>query len=89
VEYTLPATEQSNTEIIVELMKQSSIDEQWLPVLQTMVDTALATPLDGETLSLCDTLSSQRLVEMEFMLPIKLLSAPQLNRVIKQHDSLS
>ncbi|MGR5168182.1 exodeoxyribonuclease V subunit beta [Vibrio astriarenae] len=89
VEYTLPATEQSNTEIIVELMKQSSIDEQWLPVLQTMVDTVLATPLDGETLSLCDTLSSQRLVEMEFMLPIKLLSAPQLNRVIKQHDSLS
>jgi exodeoxyribonuclease V beta subunit len=89
VEYTLPATEQSNTESIVELMKQSSIDEQWLPVLQTMVDTVLATPLDGETLSLCDTLSSQRLVEMEFMLPIKLLSAPQLNRVIKQHDSLS
>ncbi|QIA62623.1 exodeoxyribonuclease V subunit beta [Vibrio astriarenae] len=89
VEYTQLATEARNTAIILDLMKQSSIDEQWLPVLQNMVDTVLATPLDGQQMRLKDSKPSQRLVEMEFMLPIKLLSAPALNRVIKHHDSLS
>ncbi|MCV5341955.1 hypothetical protein OFC87_34040, partial [Escherichia coli] len=32
---------------------------------------------------------SQRLVEMEFLLPIEVLSAPALNRVIQRHDPLS
>ena len=32
---------------------------------------------------------SQRLVEMEFLLPIEVLAAPALNRVIQRHDPLS
>ncbi|MDR9830198.1 exodeoxyribonuclease V subunit beta [Vibrio sp. FNV 38] len=89
VEYSQPATEERNSAIITELMMQSSIEEHWLPILQTMVDTVLSTPLDGDSLRLKETLPAQRLVEMEFMLPITLLSASSLTRVIKHHDQLS
>ncbi|MGL6261131.1 exodeoxyribonuclease V subunit beta [Vibrio sp. WXL210] len=89
VDYAQAASSEHNRQVISELMQQSSIDEQWLEVLQSLVDTVLSTPLDGEQMRLAETKPAQRLVEMEFMLPIRLLSAPALNRVIQQHDSLS
>jgi exodeoxyribonuclease V beta subunit len=49
----------------------------------------LATPLDGKKLTLNHKQPSQRLVEMEFLLPIEVLAAPALNRVIQRHDPLS
>lgn len=89
IEFTQPATTEGNTQIILGLMESEQLDEEWLPILQQLIDTVLATPLDGKSLLLNQKAPSQRLVEMEFLLPVEVLSAPALNRVIQRHDSLS
>ncbi|HAS6576082.1 TPA: exodeoxyribonuclease V subunit beta [Vibrio parahaemolyticus] len=89
IEFTQPATTAENTQIILGLMESEQFDEEWLPILQQLIDTVLATPLDGKSLLLNQKAPSQRLVEMEFLLPIEVLSAPALNRVIQRHDPLS
>ncbi|MGI2863517.1 exodeoxyribonuclease V subunit beta [Vibrio alginolyticus] len=89
IEFTQLATTEENTQIILGLMESEQLDEEWLPILQQLIDTVLATPLDGKSLLLNQKAPSQRLVEMEFLLPIEVLSAPALNRVIQRHDPLS
>ncbi|MGL1293739.1 exodeoxyribonuclease V subunit beta [Vibrio parahaemolyticus] len=89
IEFTQPATTEENTQIILGLMESEQLDEEWLPILQQLIDTVLVTPLDGKSLLLNQKAPSQRLVEMEFLLPIEVLSAPALNRVIQRHDPLS
>ena len=89
IEFTQPATTEENTQIILGLMESEQLDEEWLPILQQLIDTVLATQLDGKSLLLNQKAPSQRLVEMEFLLPIEVLSAPALNRVIQRHDPLS
>ncbi|MGY6402888.1 exodeoxyribonuclease V subunit beta [Vibrio parahaemolyticus] len=89
IEFTQPATTAENTQIILGLMESEQLDEEWLPILQQLIDTVLATPLDGKSLLLNQKAPSQRLVEMEFLLPVEVLSAPALNRVIQRHDPLS
>ncbi|KJY85075.1 exodeoxyribonuclease V subunit beta [Vibrio galatheae] len=89
VEFTQPSTSDSNTEIIVHLLESEQLDASWLPILQQLIDTVLDTPLDGKSLRLNQKGPEQRLVEMEFLLPIEVLSAPALNRVIQRHDPLS
>ncbi|HAS6906152.1 TPA: exodeoxyribonuclease V subunit beta [Vibrio parahaemolyticus] len=89
IEFTQPAATEENTQIILGLMESEQLDEEWLPILQQLIDTVLATPLDGKSLLLNQKAPSQRLVEMEFLLPVEVLSAPALNRVIQRHDPLS
>ncbi|WP_367987129.1 exodeoxyribonuclease V subunit beta [Vibrio sp. NTOU-M3] len=89
IEFTQPASSEENTQVILSLMENEQLDEAWLPVLQQMIGTVLETPLDGKSLRLNEKGPSQRLVEMEFLLPIAVLSAPALNRVIQRHDPLS
>lgn len=89
VEFTQPASSADNQRSIIDLMAREQIDLEWLPVLQQLVDTVLATPLDGKALRLNQKNASQRLVEMEFLLPIEVLSAPSLNRIVQRHDPLS
>ncbi|CAE6892621.1 3'-5' helicase [Vibrio sp. B1FIG11] len=89
IEFTQPATTEENTQIILGLMESEQLDEEWLPILQQLIDTVLATPLDRKALLLNQKGPTQRLVEMEFLLPIEVLSAPALNRVIQRHDPLS
>ncbi|MBW3698001.1 exodeoxyribonuclease V subunit beta [Vibrio sp. T187] len=89
VEFTEPATSEANTQVIGQLLEAEQYEEEWLPVLQQLVDTVLNTPLDGKHLKLSDKGSSQRLVEMEFLLPIEVLTSSALNRVIQYHDPLS
>ncbi|WP_039986225.1 exodeoxyribonuclease V subunit beta [Vibrio owensii] len=89
IEFTQPATTEENTQIILGLMESEQLDEEWLPILQQLIDTVLATPLDRKALLLNQKGPAQRLVEMEFLLPIEVLSAPALNRVIQRHDPLS
>ncbi|WP_334551327.1 exodeoxyribonuclease V subunit beta [Vibrio scophthalmi] len=89
VEFTESAHSDHNRAIIESLLQAEQLDESWLPVLQSLVDTVLATPLDGDALRLNEKGPSQRLVEMEFLLPITVLDAPSLNRVITRHDTLS
>ncbi|MFB9214725.1 exodeoxyribonuclease V subunit beta [Vibrio sinaloensis] len=89
VEFTQSACSEENSDVIRHLMESEQLEEAWLPVLQSLVDTVLATPLDGQSLVLNRKQPSQRLVEMEFLLPIEVLSSPALNRVIQRHDPLS
>ncbi len=89
VEFTEPATSERNTQVITHLLELEQFEMEWLPVIQKLVDDVLATPLDGKQLQLNQKQPHQRLVEMEFLLPIEVLSAPALNRVIQRHDPLS
>lgn len=89
VEFTEPSSSEANTEVITRLLDSEQLDASWLPILQHLIDTVLATPLDGKSLLLNQKGPSQRLVEMEFLLPIEVLTAPALNRVIQRHDPLS
>ncbi len=89
IDFAQPARSADNTKIIEKLMEQEHYDEVWLDIIQTMVDTVLNTPLDQQQLILSNTAPSQRLVEMEFLLPINVLTAPALNNVAHAHDSLS
>ncbi|MCK6262538.1 exodeoxyribonuclease V subunit beta [Vibrio sp. ZSDE26] len=89
IEFTCAATEESNQAIIIDLMEKEQLEMHWLPILQVLVDTVLSTPLDGSRLLLNQTKPSQRLVEMEFLLPIEVLTANGLNQTIAQHDELS
>ncbi|MEH0758581.1 exodeoxyribonuclease V subunit beta [Vibrio sp. 16] len=89
IEFTQPASSEENQHAIITLMESEQLDPSWLPILQALIDTVLATPLDGKSIILNQKKPSQRLVEMEFLLPIEVLSAPALNRVIQRHDPLS
>ncbi|MBV1843065.1 exodeoxyribonuclease V subunit beta [Photobacterium ganghwense] len=89
IEFTASADSAETREAILELLRLENYDEEWLPVLQTLIAEVMNCPLDGDTLRLGALGPSQRLTEMEFMLPITLLSAPLLNKVIARHDSLS
>ncbi|GAD90820.1 exodeoxyribonuclease V beta chain [Vibrio halioticoli NBRC 102217] len=89
VEYTQSAFSDKNSEVIRQLIIKEQLEEEWLPVLQDMVDKVLSTDLDGQGMRLCDKNPQQRLVEMEFLLPIELLSAPRFNAITHQHDPLT
>ncbi|MGO1297022.1 MAG: exodeoxyribonuclease V subunit beta [Vibrio sp.] len=83
------ATSIENHEILQQLLENEQYDEQWLPVLQKLVDDVLNTPLDGKKLCLGVKTAPQMLIEMEFLLPIKILDAPSLNRITHRYDALS
>ncbi|MCG9662440.1 exodeoxyribonuclease V subunit beta [Vibrio mediterranei] len=89
IEFTEPATSAQNSEVIRQLLEREQYDAEWLPVIQQLVDQVMNTALDGEALYLRDKDSTQRLVEMEFLLPIEVLDAVSLNRVIQRYDALS
>ncbi|MGF1842839.1 exodeoxyribonuclease V subunit beta [Vibrio clamense] len=89
VEFTQPATSDANTQVILQLLESEQYELEWLPVLQTLVDTVLNAQLDGKQMKLNEKTPAQRLVEMEFLLPIEVLTSSGLNRVIQRHDPLS
>lgn len=89
IEFTEPVENEATRDKILELLRLENYDEAWLPVLQTMIRDVLGCALDGDSLQLGHIPAHQRLTEMEFMLPINVLSAPLLNKVIARHDPLS
>ncbi len=89
VEFGQPAASDHNRAVISQLLEQEQFDAEWQPVLEQLVDTVLATPLDGRQMKLNQTQPEQRLVEMEFLLPIEVLSSSELNQLAQRHDPLS
>ncbi len=89
LEFTLSPYDESQTAIIMQLLEAEAYDPEWLPILQQLVERVLSTPLDNKALCLNQIQPKQRLVEMEFLLPIELLTAPALNRIVQRHDLLS
>lgn len=89
IEFTSQADSPENTQVITDLLQQEQYELQWLPAIQAMIRQVMQTPLDGHELRLGDKGPNQRLVEMEFLLPVESLLASQLNRLVKDHDDLS
>ena len=89
IEFTESVESDTTRDKLLELLRLENYDEEWLPVLQAMIRDVLSCPLDGGSLQLGNIPVGQRLTEMEFMLPINVLSAPLLNKVIARHDPLS
>jgi exodeoxyribonuclease V beta subunit len=89
IEFTEPIGGEENTRVVQTLMDKAAVDPAWLPVLQTMVEKVMNIPLDNRQLQLNQITAEKRLVEMEFLLPIALLQAPALNRILQKHDDLS
>jgi len=73
---------------IAELLTESEFDDCWLPVLLKLVDDVLTTPL-APGLTLNQLGMADKLVEMEFFLPIANLECSALNQLLAKHDPLS
>ncbi|MCL9782225.1 exodeoxyribonuclease V subunit beta [Vibrio sp. S4M6] len=89
IDFNQPAGEQNNQQIIESLLDSEGYDCLWLPVITELVDNTLQAPLMEAGASLQHILPQQRLVEMEFLLPIELLTASHINRISHQYDSVS
>ncbi|USD64720.1 exodeoxyribonuclease V subunit beta [Vibrio sp. SCSIO 43136] len=89
VDFNLPASNEQTQAIIQDLLDREQYDAEWLPVLTQLVDNVLATPLAPTSIVLNQIPESQRLVEMEFLLPIKILSSAEFNPLAHQFDELS
>lgn len=89
VMFTQAGDSPDNTHILEQLLDNEQYEANWLPVLQTLVDDVLNTPLDGKQLCLRTKTATQMLIEMEFLLPIQILDAPSLNRIAHRYDALS
>jgi len=73
---------------ISQLLEESEFELIWLPVLLKLVDDVLNSPLAPE-LMLSQLGMADKLVEMEFFLPITHLDCGTLNRLLVKHDALS
>ncbi|WP_105903223.1 exodeoxyribonuclease V subunit beta [Vibrio gangliei] len=89
IEFTEPADSDNNTRIIENLLQREQYDLQWLPAIQAMITQVMTTVLDGGSLRLGNKGPDQRLVEMEFLLPVESLAPSQLNPLLQSHDELS
>ncbi|WP_435532779.1 exodeoxyribonuclease V subunit beta [Vibrio stylophorae] len=81
IEFTAPMDDAHNQQVIAELLSQYQFEPEWQSVLSHMVATVLSTPLTQAGLSLNQLTPSQRLVEMEFLLPMQQLSAAPLSQI--------
>ncbi|CAH7345479.1 exodeoxyribonuclease V subunit RecB [Vibrio chagasii] len=89
VEYTESAYSPKNTSEISHLMRMNGVEDKWLPILQKLVDDVTSCDLNGSNLRLNKVHPKDRLVEMEFLIPISYFKAEKLNEVMRKHDPLS
>jgi exodeoxyribonuclease V beta subunit len=69
---------------------QSGYSLDWLPVVKAWITRVLHTPLNADGVMLSKISMNQRLIEMEFYLPISnLLTATDLDALLRRHDDLS
>lgn len=89
VDFNQVAESDHNQLVIGKLLDRENYDQQWLPVLTELVNTILRAKLNDDGMRLVDIPASARLVEMEFLLPIELLTANQINTITHQYDHVS
>ncbi|MGF1765242.1 exodeoxyribonuclease V subunit beta [Aliivibrio kagoshimensis] len=89
IEFTHGVDSPETVATLTELLNVENYSLEWLPVLQTLISNVLNCDLNGQGLKLADKGPQQKLVEMEFLLPIEVLSSASVNRVIAQHDCVS
>ncbi|KEY90406.1 exodeoxyribonuclease V beta chain [Candidatus Photodesmus katoptron] len=89
IEFTQSAFSERNISLIKELIESMQLELDWLPIIQDLITTVLSTPLNGKELLLNQKPPNQRLIELEFFLPIEMLSASSFNKIAQHYDSLS
>ncbi len=89
IEFTAPVDSPETVATLTELLLKENYELEWLPVLQQLIRDVLQCSLDGDAMRLGEKTPAQRLTEMEFLLPIELLAAPMLTKVIAKHDEVS
>jgi len=83
-------TQPPGTELLEQHLQQNGYPLHWQPVLSSWIERVVTTPLNAQQIRLADVAARDRLIEMEFYLPISaLLTAPALDRLMRQHDPLS
>lgn len=71
-------------------LQQNGYSLDWLPVMKQWIERVLHTPLNDGKLTLAAIKMEQRLIELEFYLPISnLLTATALDALLRRHDALS
>ncbi len=93
----LDFTDKSTLEsLVIKLAEKYGYEDKWNSILTQMVRDCIDSPvqLDDEpgstnTLYLHEISNQQKLVEMEFYLPMKKINAESINRIISTYDELS
>ncbi|MFO6425334.1 exodeoxyribonuclease V subunit beta [Motilimonas sp. KMU-193] len=82
------ASESSLTELITQQLELEGYELEWLPVLVDWIGQVLRQDL-GLGFALSDISESNKLVEMEFYLPMAAIKAMDVNKLLTQYDPLS
>jgi len=83
-------TQPPPAELLEQQLQQGGYPQHWQPMLSSWIQRVITTPLNAQQIRLTGIAARDRLVEMEFYLPIDgLLTAPALDQVMRQHDILS
>ncbi|CAG9298325.1 exodeoxyribonuclease V subunit beta [Celerinatantimonas diazotrophica] len=87
------ATDEAVEQLLLPLMARAGYDEKWLDVIKRLRANVLHAPLNDDgtqrPFSLGQVEASQRLAEMEFVMPLGQLQARQLNQTLSRYDALS
>ncbi|MBE9397492.1 exodeoxyribonuclease V subunit beta [Pontibacterium sp. N1Y112] len=76
-------------EYLQERLTLEGYETDWTPVLNSLVADVLDSDLDGQGLRMRDLTAQDKLVEMEFMLPVSGLDCGALNQLVRAEDNLS
>ncbi|NQZ32013.1 MAG: exodeoxyribonuclease V subunit beta [Oceanospirillaceae bacterium] len=92
IDFTRADTQQIE-EVLTQRLPLSGYDLVWLPCLTDFVHQSLQVKLAAEpaaaSFSLSQIDNSNRLVEMEFVMPFKSIQAVQVNQLLREHDLLA
>lgn len=87
---TLDFNQQLDSQWLKEQLTQQGFTDIWLPVITHWIESIIAMPLDGRSLSLAHLAPNSRYAELPFYLPIHaLVQACDLDLICKRYDSLS
>ncbi|NVK43031.1 MAG: exodeoxyribonuclease V subunit beta [Oceanospirillaceae bacterium] len=75
--------------LIRQRLQLEGFDEHWCGVLETLVGNVLDTCLNDEGLRLRDIGAADRLIELEFLLPVAGVDAAALNLLLQRWDPLA
>ncbi|RXJ72538.1 exodeoxyribonuclease V subunit beta [Veronia nyctiphanis] len=76
-------------EMISQALAVENYDQEWIPILQTLLQDVVSKSLSQEGMMLGDVTDGDRLTEMEFVMPVEQFQSATVNRIIKEHDPLS
>ncbi|QKJ88483.1 exodeoxyribonuclease V subunit beta [Paramixta manurensis] len=87
---TLDFTQPPDETWLAEQLQRAGFSLEWQPILMAWLQQILSAPLNDDGVSLNQLTPSQCKAELEFYLPLsQMLTAPSLDRLMRDFDSLS